>query len=184
VIPHPPTGDKENTLTERHVTETEVFGNLRATCEGRFTLPRPVAEVVPLFTPEGERDWVGSSWDPVYALPEGAGDGSAPGTVFTTESTGGRATWIVLERRENGMRYARIAADRIAGTIDVTCTPAASGTESEVTVIYDVTSLGPEGAAFVEEHRAGYDRFLEGWRQAILAYLDRGSAVGGDEAHE
>jgi hypothetical protein len=162
-------------MSERHLTEAD-RGNVRAICDGRFTVPRPVADVVPLFTPEGERQWAGSSWDPVYALPDGGSDDSAPGTVFTTESTGGRAVWIVLERRENGMRYARVAPDRIAGTIDVTCTPSASDDESDVTVVYDVTSLGPEGAAFVDELRAGYATFLEGWRREILAYLDRGRA--------
>src|ERR687887_2666965 len=135
----------------------EAWMNIRAICEGEFTLPLPVAEALPLFTPEGERSWAGSSWDPIYALPGAASDDSAPGTVFTTESAGGRATWIVLERRENGMRYARIAPDRIAGTIDVTFTPFASKDETEVTVVYDVTSLNPEGAAFVQELKVGYD---------------------------
>ena len=96
---------------------------------------------------------------------------TAPGTVFATEGTGGRATWIVLERRDDGMRYARIAPDRIAGTIDVSCRPSASGQGTDVTVIYDVTSLSPEGRAFLEELSAGYDAFLEGWRQEILRSL-------------
>ena len=61
-------------------------------------------EAVPLFTPEGERRWAGSAWDPVYAIPDAASDDSAPGTVFTTESDGGAAIWIVLERRNDGMR--------------------------------------------------------------------------------
>ena len=101
--------------------------NIRRICEGQFTLPLSVTEAVPLFTSEGERHWAGSSWDPVYAVPEAAEDDSAPGTVFTTESDGGRATWIVLERCPDGMRYARIAPDRIAGTIDVTCAASAAG---------------------------------------------------------
>ena len=145
--------------------------NAREICEGTFTLPLPVATAVPLFTPEGERRWVGASWDPIYALPQAAEDDSAPGTVFTTESAAGRATWIVLERRDDGMRYARVAADRIAGTIDVTCTPSSSGHGTDVTVIYDVTSLSREGTAFVEELKAGSDAFLEGWRQEILVSL-------------
>jgi len=145
--------------------------NVREICEGTFMLPVAVAAAVPLFTPEGERRWVGASWDPIYALPQAAKDDSAPGTVFTTEGTGGRATWIVLERRDDGMRYARFAPGQIAGTIDVTCRPSPSGQGTDVTVIYDVTSLSPEGTAFVEELSAGYDAFLEGWRQEILRSL-------------
>jgi hypothetical protein len=119
------------------------------------------------FTPEGERRWAGASWDPIYAIPEAAEDDSAPGTVFTTEADGGRAVWIVLERRADGMRYARVSPDRIAGTIDVTCT-ASGEDDTEVTVVYDVTSLGPEGSAFVEELSAGYQAFLQSWRHEIL----------------
>jgi hypothetical protein len=142
--------------------------NSRAVCRGSFSLPLTVAEALPLFTPEGERDWAGSSWDPIYAIPGAASDDSAPGTVFTTESAGGRATWIVLERHEYGMRYARIAPERTAGTIEVVCTTSACGEGTDVTVTYDVTSLGPLGHAFVEELQAGYDAFLESWRRDIV----------------
>jgi hypothetical protein len=145
--------------------------NIRAICEGHFTLPLPVASAVPLFTPEGERRWAGSSWDPVYAIPEAAVDDSAPGTVFTTESDDGVATWIVLERRNDGMSYARVAPGRIAGTIMVRCSRRVQD-ETRVTVRYDVTSLGPEGIDFVRELEAGYDAFLQEWRREILAGLE------------
>ena len=145
--------------------------NVRAICEGEFTLPLPIAEAVPLFTPEGERSWAGASWDPVYAIPDAIRDDSEPGTVFTTEGAGDRATWIVLERSDDGLRYARIAPDRIAGTISVVCSEDDSSEETRVTVRYDVTSLGLDGVQFVEDFEAGYDRFLADWRREILASL-------------
>jgi hypothetical protein len=141
--------------------------NVRAICEGSFDLPMPSSAALLIFTPEGERRWAGASWNPSYAIPEAVEDDAAPGTVFTTEAHGGRAVWIVLERRDDGMRYARITPDRIAGTIDVTCRPCGED-ETQVTVVYDVTSLGPDGVAFVEDLRAGYDAFLESWREEIL----------------
>jgi hypothetical protein len=144
--------------------------NIRAICEGQFVLPLPVAAAVPLFTPEGERRWAGSAWDPVYALPDAAAGDAAPGTVFTTESEGGAATWIVLERRDDGMSYARVAPGRIAGTVTVRCSQG-SAEKTRVTVRYDVTSLSPEGAVFVRELEAGYDAFLDEWRSEILAAL-------------
>jgi hypothetical protein len=144
--------------------------NVRAVCKGSFVVPLPLESAVPLFTPEGERRWAGSSWDPVYALPEAAADDAAPGTVFTTESDGGSAAWIVLERRDDGMSYARVAPGRVAGTVTVRCS-SESAAETRVTVRYDVTSLGPEGADFVRELEAGYDAFLDEWRTAILAAL-------------
>ena len=154
--------------------------NARAICEGRFTLPLSVESALPLFTPEGERRWAGSSWDPAYAIPAAAADDSAPGTVFTTASDGGAAIWIVLERRDDGMRYARVAPGRIAGTISVDCAEAASPEETRVTVRYDVTSLGPEGVRYVEEFEEGYDAFLDEWRSEILAGLATERAGGTD----
>ena len=141
--------------------------NARATCTGHFTLPLAVEDAIPLFTPEGERRWAGSSWNSKYAVPEAVEDDSAPGTVFTTESDGGMATWIVLARRDDGMRYARVAHDRIAGTIDVTCVPSSSD-ETEVSVTYDVTSLSPDGLAFVNELEASFEAFLDSWRREII----------------
>jgi len=76
----------------------------------------------------------------------------------------------VLERRDDGLRYARVAPGRIAGTVAVRCAET-SPDETEVTVTYDVTSLGPDGRAFVEELSHQYDAFLEHWREAILAAL-------------
>jgi hypothetical protein len=146
--------------------------NVRVICEGSFTLPLPVASAVPLFTPEGERQWAGSSWDPAYAIPEAAVDDSAPGTVFTTKSEGGTATWIVLERRDDALSYARVAPGRIAGTISVTCSPGAAAAETRVTVRYDVTSLGPEGAEFVQSFESRYDTFIDEWRREILGGLE------------
>jgi hypothetical protein len=151
----------------------EASMNIRAICEGHFTLPLLPASAVPLFTPEGERRWAGSSWDPVYAIPEAAADHSEPGTVFTTESDDGVAIWIVLERRDDGMSYARVAPGRIAGTIRVNCSQQASPEETRVTVQYDVTSLGPDGVAFVKGLEAGYEAFLDEWRREILAGLAR-----------
>ena len=153
--------------------------NARAICTGRFSLPLAVEDAIPLFTPEGERRWAGSSWDPKYAIPEAVED-EAPGTVFTTESDGGMATWIVLERRDDGMRYARVAPERIAGTIDVTCLPSASD-ETEVSVTYDVTSLSTEGTAFVNELEASFDSFLDGWREELVHGVDPG--IEGEDAH-
>ncbi len=145
--------------------------NVRAICEGAFTLPLPIAEAMPLFTPEGERPWAGASWDPVYAIPDAVQDDSAPGTVFTKEGAGGRATWVVLGRSEHNLRYARIAPDRIAGTVTVVCSEAASPDETRVSVRYDVTSLGPDGVGFVEELESGYNAFLDDWRGEILTGL-------------
>jgi hypothetical protein len=141
----------------------------RKVCHGAFELPLPAAEAVALFTPEGERGWAGPGWDPVYPVPGAERDGGAPGTVFTTASDGGPAIWVVVDRRPVGIRYARVAPGRIAGTVEVACRPAAPN-RCTVEVTYDVTSLGPDGTAFLEELAAGFDAFLDDWRAAILGH--------------
>jgi hypothetical protein len=83
--------------------------NERAICEGQFTLPVATSVATPLSTPEGERRWAGSFSNPVYAISEAVTDDSAPGTVFMTETDDAAAIWIVVKRREDGIRYARIA---------------------------------------------------------------------------
>jgi hypothetical protein len=144
---------------------------VRVVCEGHFELPVPPAEALLFFTPEGERAWAGPAWDPVYPDPGAAADDSAPGTVFTTTSHGGDATWVVVERTESTIRYARFVPGRIAGTIAVRCDRGASDGETAVTVTYDVTSLGPDGVEFAERLREGYDAFLDSWRQEIVAVI-------------
>ena len=88
---------------------------------------------------------------------------------MTTHNVGGGdAVWIVLERRDDGMS-ARVMPGRIAGTISVHCSPHPSGEGTQVTVRYDITSLGPGLRAFVEEVEPGYDAFMAEWRREILA---------------
>jgi hypothetical protein len=145
---------------------------VRVVCEGRFDLPVPPADALSLFTPEGERAWAGPAWNPVYPDSDAAADDSAPGTVFTTESHGGDATWVVVERTQSAVRYARFVPGRIAGTIAVCCDPGAADGETEVTVVYDVTALGPEGAELVQHLRGDYGDFIGDWRREIVAALD------------
>jgi len=159
---------------ERSARERAAFGEqcrVRVVCEGTFELPLGAAEALPFFTPEGERAWAGPAWNPVYPDPGAADDDSAPGTVFATESHGGDVTWVVVDRTGSTIRYVRFVPGHIAGTIAVRCEPGASDGETAVTVTYDVTSLGPEGAQFAERLRDGYDAFLGSWREKIVAVI-------------
>jgi hypothetical protein len=59
--------------------------------------------------------------------------------------------------------------DSAPGTVFTT--ESHGGDETQVTVVYDVTSLGPDGAEFVQRLRDGYDAFLDSWREEIVAAL-------------
>jgi hypothetical protein len=56
----------------------------------------------------------------------------------------------------------------------VRCDPGSADGETEVTVVYDVTSLGTEGAEFVERLQDDYGAFIGGWRPEIIAALAAG----------
>jgi hypothetical protein len=142
---------------------------VRVICDGGFTLPLSSDEALPLFTPEGERGWAGEDWDPVYAAARTDEDGATPGTVFTTQSTGGDAIWLVVESTGDSIRYARVVPGRIAGTIRVACAADADGCRVRVT--YDITSLGPDGDGWAREFEQHYDGFMQHWRDAIVATL-------------
>ena len=128
----------------------------------------PPAEAIELFTPSGERRWA-EGWDPSFPAP--VADETEPGTVFETDAHGS-LTWVVVDR-ENGrrMRYAVVAPGIRAGTIDVACADDGSG-RTVATVIYDMTALSSDGERWLAEFAAGYDRYMDHWRDAI------GAAIG------
>lgn len=125
----------------------------------------PMPEALRLFTPEGEREWA-HGWDPRY--PEGDGaDDTAPGTVFETGDGRTATVWLVLDRRPDGYRYARITPGCRAGIVDVRCR--ADGADTLVEVSYDLTALSAAGAEELERFAEGYDAFLADWQRLIEA---------------
>src|ERR1039458_2466296 len=77
---------------------------------GSFDLPCSASVAFPLFSPEGERDWV-KGWAPTPVFPgeiEFARD-----TVFREGSAGEEAVWTILEADGEAHRaeYVRLAAD-------------------------------------------------------------------------
>lgn len=126
-------------------------------------MPLPVPEAFRLFTARGERDWV-EGWEPVFPTP--VADDAVVGTVFLTDHGGQPVTWIVVDRDgDRGIRYARVAAGRDAGTVEVRLAPAGSQTRVEVT--YVVTALEPAGGEWLREFEAAYPDMMRSWEAAI-----------------
>jgi hypothetical protein len=136
----------------------------RTLCRGTVRVPLPPAEALPLFTPRGERAWA-AGWDP--AFPAGDADDTAVGTVFVTAADGHEAVWVVADRTERSMRYARAIPGVWAGTVEVRCDADGAGTAAEVT--YDLTALTLAARPRLHEFAAGYDAFLADWERAIAA---------------
>lgn len=125
-----------------------------------------------LFTPVGERLWL-EGWDPVFPAGEHE-DGAAPGTVFLTERPDGDVVWVVVDRGDLYVRYARVTPGLWAGIVEVRLAPAGdNATEAQVT--YDMTPLGDAGRAELESLSEGYGDLLAAWERLIAAAIAAGS---------
>jgi hypothetical protein len=131
--------------------------------QGHFPLPCDPASALPLFTPEGERHWVGG-WDPEYL--SGADD--EVGAVWRT-SHGEDVTWITTDRDDARVRCGRVSSNGTAGLVDVRCTPADDGTR--VVVTYDLTAHTAAGIDALQRFATDFDDMLEHWRRATTAVL-------------
>jgi hypothetical protein len=135
--------------------------------DGRFTVQLAVSEAFRLFTARGEGDWV-EGWEPVF--PTAVADDAVVGTVFLTDHGGQPVTWVVVDR--DGylrIRYARVAAGRDAGTVEVRLAPA--GSYTEVAVTYVLTALTTEGSDWLRKFTADYPSMMLSWESAIAKSL-------------
>ena len=140
-------------------------------CTGSFRVPLEPERAIGLFTAEGERRWV-PGWEPRYPEPE-ARD-TDPGTVFLTRGEAGDVVWVVTAATGSGVRYARLDPRGIAGTVEVVCGAAGEGATT-VEVTYQLTALEPAARAELGRFAAGYRDYLESWREAIDAAIERGA---------
>jgi hypothetical protein len=141
-----------------------------------FHLDAARAQVLPLFTARGEREWA-PGWDPVML--SGAEE---RGSAFQTRNPAGQTTtWIVVEYRptEGRASYARLAEGSNIGLVDVVCTEAAAG-GTDVSVRYTLTPLNAGAQAFVDEflEPRQYERMIDEWHAATSAALARLKGAG------
>jgi hypothetical protein len=141
---------------------------LHVVCRGIVRVALPPERALWYFTPEGERAWA-PGWDPAYpAAPE---DGTALGTVFVTYDHGHDTVWVVVDRSERSMGYARVSPDVQAGTVKVQCL--ADGPATRAEIAYDLTALRPAAQAALQRFADGYDNFLKEWERLIATALER-----------
>lgn len=141
---------------------------LHIVCRGTVRVALPPERALRFFTPEGERAWV-PGWDPAY--PAAPGDDTALGTVFVTRAHGHDTVWVVVDRSARSMRYAHVAPDVQAGTVNVQCLPDGQATRAEIT--YDLTALRATTEAALQHFADGYDSFLSEWERLIAGALQR-----------
>jgi hypothetical protein len=128
---------------------------------------------LPLFSPEGEREWV-AGWEPE---PLHAPDGSLAraGAVFRTRAGGEETLWLVLAYDPAARRaaYARLTPGSRLGTVEVALESAPGGTLVRVT--YRLTALSESGAATLAALTPeAFAQTIAGWERDLAACLPGG----------
>lgn len=139
-----------------------------------FRLDAPLAQVMPLFTAQGERRWA-PGWEPDIL----SGDVERGSAFITRAQSGVETTWIVIDYRPAAGRasYARLAQGSNIGLVDVACTPAEEG-GTVVSVRYTLTGVSEQGRAFVREflEPQRYAHMIDEWRVMTSAALAKQQA--------
>ncbi len=138
---------------------------------GSFDLPCSADTAFPLFSPEGEREWV-KEWDPTPVFPDRIE--FRRDTVFREGHPGEEAVWTIVDAdwKTHRAEYVRLAAHSHTARIVVKIEPLGAE-RSRVVVSYTVTAFGEHAAslvaAFSEE---AYAAKMRDWQQRISAYLE------------
>jgi hypothetical protein len=133
---------------------------------GEFDLDCEPDTAFPLFSPEGERDWV-SDWDPKPVFPEQIT--FERDTVFHQGVGAEEALWIILDVdwRAHRAEYVRVLPRSHSARIVVAVKSADSG-RSHVTVSYTVTAFGHDQTQLLEAFSEdAYAAKMLDWRQRI-----------------
>jgi hypothetical protein len=137
---------------------------------GSFELPCSADVAFPLFSPEGERDWV-KDWAPSPVFPERIQ--FARDTVFREGSAGEEAVWTILDvdRQLHRAEYVRLAPQSHTARIVVKI-KALGPQRSRVAVTYTITAFGVHAASLMEAFaEEAYAAKMSDWQRQISAYL-------------
>lgn len=137
-----------------------------------FEMARPVAELFPLFSPEGEKRWV-PGWD--YENVMGTTSLSEDYVFMTKTHDHGStdAIWLVktYDPRSWLVEFYKIEPGDKVGVVTVQCTElGAASTKIEVT--YKYIALSTAGERFVAEFtEAAYAAFIGEWQTLLTDYF-------------
>jgi len=139
---------------------------------GEFSLPCSADVAFPLFSPEGEREWI-KTWNPRPVFPETVE--FRADTIFR-EGTGQQdAIWtiVAVDWPSHRAEYVRVAPESHTAHIVVKVEP--RGAESShVSVSFTVTILGEAGVEMVEKFcESAYAARMQSWQHDISAALAR-----------
>lgn len=146
-----------------------------------FEIACPVADLFPLFSPEGEKSWV-PGWD--YENVMGTTELSEDYIFLTRRHDHGTtgAIWIVkrYDPRSHFIQFYKIEPQDKIGVVAVKCTDL--GAEiTEVRVTYTYMALSETGERFVSGFSAdAYQKFIGEWRAALENYFKKRERFSSD----
>ena len=138
---------------------------------GEFDLPCDADTAFPLFSPEGEREWV-PGWDPIAVYPETIA--FTANTVFRLGQGSEESVWTILEAdsQSHSAEYVRIAPASHAARISVKIEPV-SPNRSHVVVTYALTEFGGHTSNLMESFSEGaYAQRMRDWQRQISTCLE------------
>ena len=138
-----------------------------------FEIPVPVADLFPLFSPEGEKLWV-PGWDYQNVMESTQ---LAEDYVFLTEThdhNAQKAIWLVKRYKpsEHFVQFYRIEPEEKVGVITVVCTELEAD-RTKVQVTYKYMALSAAGESFISgfsEHV--YEEFINEWETLLLKHFE------------
>jgi hypothetical protein len=137
---------------------------------GDFHLDCDAETAFPLFSPEGERDWV-SDWDPKPVFPDQVA--FARDTVFRAGKGTHEALWAIVDVdwQIHRAEYVRLAPASHSAHIIVEV-EAAGSSRCHVVVTYVITTFGEDQTHMLDSFsEAAYAARMREWKQRITASL-------------
>lgn len=143
-----------------------MFQATRAHQTHTIEIALPVECCFPLFTPQGETQWV-SDWAPDYIYPPSGK--TEQGMVFITGHGGETTLWTLVDYQleTHYARYSRVTPGSRSTLVEVQCEEVRQGL-TKVTVSYTLTGLSEAGnQAIAEFCDDAYREMIEEWRTLI-----------------
>lgn len=138
---------------------------------GSFELPCNADKAFPLFSPEGEREWV-SGWDPKPVFPEKIT--FVRDTIFREGTGVDEALWTIVDAdwRTRRAEYVRMAPVSHTAHIVVEIEPLGAE-RCKVLVNYTVTTFGEGAERYVDSFsESAYSAKMENWQGWICTRLE------------
>lgn len=138
-----------------------------------FEMPYPVAELFPLFSPEGEKYWI-PEWD--YTNVMGTTELSEDYVFVTKTHDHGTtdAIWIVkkYDLKSHYVQFYKIEPEDKIGVVTVKCSEL-EAERTKVQVTYKYLALSETGETFISEFSESvYEEFIGEWQTLLSNYFE------------